>query len=164
MADDRYLYVKGVDEITSFLSQVAPKIQRNVLRGALRAGARLVQKQAQANIHSASGRTAKSIKVGTRTAGTEVTAYVRVKDHKGKWLEYGTRPHVIRPKNRKALVIGGKVVEQVNHPGARPRAFLRPALDGQAYAAVVAAGEYMKERLATKNGLDTSEVQIGEES
>jgi hypothetical protein len=42
---------------------------------------------------------------------------------------------------------------------------MRPALDAQASAAVVAAAEYMKDRLATKHGLDTSDVVIeGDES
>lgn len=29
-----------------------------------------------------------------------------------------TRPHVIRPRNKKALAFGGHVVKQVNHPGS----------------------------------------------
>lgn len=29
-----------------------------------------------------------------------------------------TRPHVIRPRNRKALAFGGRVVKSVNHPGS----------------------------------------------
>ena len=37
---------------------------------------------------------------------------------------------------------------------------MRPALDSQATRAVVAAGEYIKRRLATKHGLDTSGVMI----
>jgi len=48
----------------------------------------------------------------------------------------------------------------VQHPGSRPKPFMRPALDGRAQDAVVAAAQYMKRRLATKNGLDTSSVEI----
>jgi len=72
-----------------------------------------------------------------------------------KWLEFGTPPHVIRPKNAKALTIpskGGRIVKkggkahtqfsyggktittnkitfakEVYHPGTRPQPFLRPA-------------------------------------
>ncbi|MEW9901041.1 phage virion morphogenesis protein [Chitinivorax sp. PXF-14] len=38
-----------------------------------------------------------------------------------------TRPHVIRPKNKKALAFGGRVVRSVNHPGSNipARPFLR---------------------------------------
>ena len=46
-------------------------------------------------------------------------------------VEYGTAPHVITPKNRKALYWPGAAhpVAKVNHPGTRPRPFMRPALE-----------------------------------
>jgi hypothetical protein len=37
---------------------------------------------------------------------------------------------------------------------------MRPALDQQAQAAVIATAEYMKNRLATKEGLDTADIVI----
>lgn len=59
----------------------------------------------------------------------------------GKYVEFGTPPHIIRPKNAKALrwevqtlgPRGGKnknevFAKQVNHPGTRPQPFIRPAL------------------------------------
>lgn len=156
MADLKY--VKGLAQLESFLQQLPAKIERNVLRGALRAGARTIQARAIANVRKRSGATAKSIKVGTRAAGGQVTAYVRVKDFKGIWLEYGTRPHRIEPKNRKSLSIGGHAVEHVDHPGAKPHRFLRPAMDQSANGALVAAAEYMKKRLSEERGLDTLDI------
>lgn len=46
------------------------------------------------------------------------------------WMEEGTRPHVIRPKNAKALFWPGAdhPYALVNHPGTLPHPFLRPAL------------------------------------
>lgn len=47
------------------------------------------------------------------------------------FMELGTRPHVIRPRNAKALRFtqGSRVVfaTRVNHPGTRARPFLGPA-------------------------------------
>lgn len=47
-------------------------------------------------------------------------------------VEFGTRPHIIRPKNRSMLrfVQGGaeRFARQVRHPGTRPYRFLRNAL------------------------------------
>lgn len=45
-------------------------------------------------------------------------------------IELGTRPHVIRPKRRKALYWKGArhPVKRVNHPGTRPYYVLRRAL------------------------------------
>lgn len=45
-------------------------------------------------------------------------------------VEFGTRPHVIRPRNAKALYWKGArhPVAYVNHPGTRAQPFLRPAI------------------------------------
>jgi hypothetical protein len=45
-------------------------------------------------------------------------------------VEMGTAPHVITPRNKKALSWPGAAhpVARVNHPGTQPQPFLRPAL------------------------------------
>lgn len=49
------------------------------------------------------------------------------------YVEFGTSPHVIKPRNKKALAFksGGRtiVVKQVNHPGTKAQPFVRPAYD-----------------------------------
>lgn len=44
-----------------------------------------------------------------------------------KFLEFGTAPHIIRPKDKKALMWKGAKypVKEVHHPGTRPYAFIR---------------------------------------
>jgi hypothetical protein len=66
---------------------------------------------------------------------------------------------VITAKNRKAVSVGGLFFQSVQHPGARPKAFMRPAADTQAQAALIAVGEYMKKRF-TKAGLDTADITV----
>lgn len=46
-------------------------------------------------------------------------------------VEYGTAPHVIVPRNKKALFWKGAAhpVAKVNHPGTRAQPFMRPALE-----------------------------------
>lgn len=46
------------------------------------------------------------------------------------FVEFGTAPHTIRPRNRQALYWKGAEhpVRLVRHPGNRPYPFLRPAL------------------------------------
>ena len=39
--------IKGLRELNSFLQQLPPKMEKNVLRGALRAGARVVAEEAR---------------------------------------------------------------------------------------------------------------------
>lgn len=50
----------------------------------------------------------------------------------GRYVEFGTAPHIIKPVNKKALsfkVDGNKVLtKEVHHPGTRPQPFIRPTL------------------------------------
>jgi hypothetical protein len=61
--------------------------------------------------------------------GAEV--YTRV--FYAEYVEEGTKPHVIKVKNAKALhfKVGGKdvFVKKVNHPGTRAKPFMQPAAD-----------------------------------
>ena len=155
--------VKGLSELQKFLDQVPAKIERNVMRGALRAGMKVVLPVAKGNIHSVSGDLAAGLRIGTRSRGGVVSSYIRTKGRHGfvaHWVEFGTAAHGILGKFGGSMFFGGIFTKSVDHPGARPHPFMRPALDSQAQPAVVAAAEYMKNRLATKEGLDTSAVLI----
>ena len=46
-------------------------------------------------------------------------------------VEFGTRPHIIRAKNKKALYWKGAAhpVKQVNHPGSKAKPYLIPAFE-----------------------------------
>ncbi|MDD3927281.1 MAG: hypothetical protein PHT33_11555 [bacterium] len=53
----------------------------------------------------------------------------------GPYLELGTPPHIIRPKNKKLLAWQSSgdaektiVAKEVHHPGTRPRPIIRPTL------------------------------------
>jgi len=157
---DTLVNVKGLSELNAVLQTVAPKVERNVLRTGLRAGANVILPVAKGNIRSHSGALATSLKAGTSARGGVVTGYVRTKLYYAPFVEYGTVPHSITAKDRKGLSVGGLFFQAVQHPGAKPYPFLRPALDSQAQAAVIAVGEAIKERLATKEGLDTAGVLI----
>ncbi|OKI04929.1 hypothetical protein A6A06_09545 [Streptomyces sp. CB02923] len=64
---------------------------------------------------------------GGRRVGYEVGTNVNY----AAAVEYGTAPHVIVPKNKKALAWPGAAhpVTKVNHPGTAARPFLRPAVE-----------------------------------
>lgn len=157
------VHVKGLDALQKFLDQLPAKVEKNVLRGALRAGMKTVLPVAKQNVHSVSGQLAAGLKLGTRARGGQVVAYIKASGPHGflaKWIEFGTRAHNIAAKQDGWLSFGGIFAKSVAHPGARARPFLRPALDQQAQAAVTAAAQYMKARLQSKHGIDTSDVVI----
>lgn len=160
--------VKGLAELQTFLDQLPAKMEANVLRGALRAGAKPLLAAAKAaapvgepsetnrnryklyagalrdsvrisgRIDKRNGKITASVKAGGKTKSGADVFYAHM-------VEFGTKPHVIGDGT---------------HPGVQAKPFMRPALDAQSGAAIVAVGEYIKKRLATKNGLDTADIEI----
>ena len=161
MADS--MHVTGLSDLQQFLDTLTPKLEANIMRGALRAGMKPVQTDAKARVEVVSGQLRDGLKISTRIKGGTVMARLRATGkhaYVAHWVEFGTAPHYIKPKKAKALAVAGGFSEVVHHPGARPYPFMRPALDSQAQNGVVAAAEYMKKRLATKEGLDTADIDI----
>lgn len=156
-------HVKGLSDLQKFLDQLPAKLEANIMRGALRAGMNVVKPVAQAAVHSVSGELAAGLKVGTRRRGGTVIANLKATGpHRSiaHLVEFGTHAHFIVARDGGWMSFGGIFAKSVAHPGARPKPFMRPALDSQASAATVATGEYIKKRLATKEGLDTSHITI----
>jgi len=169
---ERNVHFKGLSELSKFMEQLAPKMEANVMRAALSAGAKVVRDVVVTNcpvgepsrknreMYGAEpGDLQKTIRYGSRIkqrAG-KVTAYVRAggrvkgTNRKVYWAvmaEYGTQPHMI-----------GKWL----HPGARANAYARPALDAESEHALAVIANFIKNRLEQKHGLDTSAVVLGDE-
>jgi hypothetical protein len=160
MAD---VHVIGLKELNEFLQTLPVRLEKNVLRGGLRAGMNMVKPVAQRNIHNVSSELAKGLKVGTEARGGLVTATLKATGkHRSiaHLVEFGTAAHNIMAKFGGMLSFLNVFRKDVRHPGARAKPFMRPALDATAGVAVVAVGEYIKNRLETKHGLDTAHVMV----
>lgn len=160
--------VRGKSEVSRFMAQIPALLEERVLRGAGRAGAKVIATEAKAR--SVSSEVAAAIKTKVNASEGRIVARVAVNgrwpNSLGLWLEYGTDPHFIRVddsqrggfsvgkinegmKEGRSLVIGGQFVgDTVFHPGARPHPFLRPALDAKGGAAVAAAQAYIDSRVS----------------
>lgn len=157
------VHVKGLAELQKFLDQLPAKMEANVMRNALRAGMKEVQPVAQQNIHNVSGLLSKGLKIKTSSRRGVVKArLVATGKHAfvAKFVEFGTAAHTIAAKAGGSLFFRGIFAKLTHHPGAQAKPFMRPALDQQAGAAVSAAAEYIKKRLAKKHGLDASGVDV----
>jgi HK97 gp10 family phage protein len=155
----------GGAELQKALLTLAPKLERNAMRGTLRAGLKPIQVDAKANANKDTGEMAAGLKVSTRAKGGLVTASLKATGkHRSlaHWQEFGTNPHLIKAPPGSALNINGVFVKEVRHPGTAPKPFMRPALDSKVGAAVAASANYLKQRLATKHGIDTSHIEIVE--
>lgn len=156
------VHVRGLAELQKFLDQLPAKMEANVMRSALRAGANVVREEAMRNVPVKSGLLKAGLKVSTRSRRGVVTANVRATGkhaYIAPWIEYGTSAYEIKPKKSKSLFFAGLFSKLIQHPGIKAKPFLRPALDHKAHAALVAIREQIKKRL-TKQGLNVSEVEI----
>lgn len=152
--------IHGLRELEKKLNALPERIEKNVVRGALRAGARVIANEAKALVPVEDGTLKKSIRVSARvdrqagqvrskiTAGNKEAFYAHM-------VEFGTAAHMIAPKQtaepKKAIAFEvngeGVVVSHASHPGAKEKPFMRPALDNKATAAVEAFAEYAGKRI-----------------
>lgn len=138
--------ITGLDELQKALDQLPVNVERKILRGALRAAQKVVMDRAKQLAPTAppnkenqdlyggyAGALRDSLRISTRKgrngqviarviAGNKTAYYAHM-------VEFGTAKHLIKPKNRKSMLIAGMMREVVNHPGAQKKPFMRPAAD-----------------------------------
>lgn len=145
------LHVSGLSELDRLLKELPAKIEGNIMRGAVRAGAKVMEARAKELVPVDDGDLRDSIKVSTKSKRGRVSATVRAGSKKAFYahmVEFGTARHFIKPRKRKSLFFAGLAREVVDHPGASPKPFMRPALDSGQAEAVNAAADYIRKRLA----------------
>jgi HK97 gp10 family phage protein len=174
--------VKGLADLQKFLDRLPVKLERNVMRSSMRQGANLIRNDAKARAPVGppsqknrrlyggyAGALRDSIRVGTSARGGKVTAYIRAGGKNKKtgavvyyahMIEYGVKAHNIAAKLGGWLKFGNLFAKSVEHPGFHAIAFMRPALDTKAQAAVQAMAADMRAKLAKKHGLDTAHIQL----
>lgn len=160
------IHVKGLSALGQALGTLPLKIEKNVMRGALRAGAAPIRDEARKNAAKASGAMAKGLKVSTNVQRGTVYAKLRTSGKHGyiaHFIEFSTSRHIIAGRNGGTLSVpmdgGGRIrVRSVEHPGSRAIPFMRPAIDTQSNAAVLAVANYIRNRLATEHGIDVPDT------
>jgi HK97 gp10 family phage protein len=163
------LNITGGKELAEFLKTLPAKLERNVMRGAMRAGAKVVADEAKRNVPTRMGALKKSIRVSSKTNKGMVSASAKAGNKKvfyASWVEFGTAPHKIVAQKMflRFKAKDGKMVTtySVNHTGAISKPFMRPALDSKAADSIRAVGQYVKQRM-TKQGLEAPDITVSEE-
>ena len=143
--------VTGLAELQALLDELPARIEGNVVRGGLRAAAKVVETEAKRLCPvGKSGDLRESIRVSLRSKHGHISATVKAGNAKAYYahmVEFGTARHWIKPKNRKSLFVAGMLREAVDHPGAKKEPFMRPAIDGKANEAIDAMAVYLRERI-----------------
>ncbi len=151
--------VEGLAELQKMLDDLPANIEKNIMRGGLRAGAKVVQEEAQRVCPVGSGNLPKgeisgslknSIRISMKVRKGKVQAFVKAGDKVAFYahmVEYGTASHLIKPRDRKSLFLAGLFKEVIKHPGATKKPFMRPALDNKAQDAIDTMADYIRERI-----------------
>ena len=86
------------------------------------------------NIPYKTGALKNSIEINYNKQGQEVVIQATAKH--APYVEYGTRAHTIRPRNKKVLAFNGAsgmcFAKKVNHPGTKARPFMETAFNKNA--------------------------------
>lgn len=173
--------IQGGKELDQLLQRLPSKMQKNINRGGLRAGAAVALKAVKARIPVDKGDLRDSARITTRAKGATVSASVKVgnaKAYYAHFVEFGTRPHLVQVSavdrginrrtgkqisvttvnRRRSLNIGGVLVGPfVQHPGAKPHPFMRSAIDAVFPEVIRAVTDKIRQRL-TKEGLNVPEA------
>lgn len=173
---------KGGKELQDMLNTLPARIERNIIRSAIRQGAKVIEEEAKRRVPVNSGDLRDSIRVSTRSRRGQAIATIKAGDENAFYahmVEFGTAPHWItieegarlkrmtrrglrsfgiktlnQMAGRGSLVIGTNFIgASVAHPGARAKPFMRPAIDEKQDEAIRAVGEQIRKRL-TKEGLN----------
>lgn len=142
-----FKHIKGGKELDAMLKTLPIKMERNIMRSALRAGAVPIRDEARANVAVDQGELKKSIKITTSSKRGKVTAKVQTKVRHAHLVEFDTAGHIIKAKGAGPLEFGGTFAQSVLHPGTKAQPYMRPALDAKADAAIAAVGQQVRTRL-----------------
>ena len=170
--------VSGLKELDDLLKQLPVKIERNVMRGAMRAGQKVIADAAKNNLRQNgsvdTGELERSVRIRFQRKSEKfgwIRAFVMAGNKQAYYshmVEFGTasyysgkgrtvgKPYEITPKVAGSLFLGGVLRESVTHPGIKPKPFMRPAIDNNSDAAIKAVVEYMQKRIPkeiTKAGI-----------
>jgi HK97 gp10 family phage protein len=148
--------IQGFREIDQILGALGKSMGAKVVRKAIRDGAKPLLKEAKANASHADVTGNLSLSLGFQTdkegGYSEVMGPRRGRGKNAKgWhahlVEYGTAPHLIKPKKGTMLKIGGRLVKEAMHPGSKAQPFLRPAWDAKNQIVVQQVGTELRKIL-----------------
>ncbi len=148
--------IDGADQLLKELASLGGNV-RSTARTAIRAGAKVIQTQAETNAQALATRPAKhtQIKISQRTRGT---IEAMIGPSKRKWFfryfESGVQPHEITGaplvfEGDKGLIITGGV----SHRGFAARPWLRPAFDARQADAPAAIEDVFRQAIDERRAI-----------
>ena len=124
----------NADELNKFSVEIPKLYEKNeaLIRQTVKNSAFNIQKNAKSNLTKNKSVDTGHLRRGISTDIKGLGATIHTSNIKyAPGVEYGTKAHVIRPKNKKVLYWKGAKhpVKKVNHPGSKAKPFLIPAFE-----------------------------------
>ena len=124
----------NADELNKFSVEVPKLYEKNeaLVRQTVKNSAFNIEKNAKSNLTKNKSVDTGHLRRGISTDIKGLGATIHTSNIKyAPGVEYGTKAHIIRAKNKKALYWKGAKypVKQVNHPGSKAKPFLIPAFN-----------------------------------
>ena len=112
----------------SVILRELPDEIKNDVRKVVKNSAFNIERNAKSSASVKTGHLKRSI--STKMGDMEATIHTSTLKY-APMVEFGTRPHIIRAKNKKALYWKGAShpVKQVSHPGSKAKPYLIPAFE-----------------------------------
>lgn len=173
MANESF-QVQGLKELHAMLQELPVRIERNIMRGAIRAGANVFRDAARQAAPVDDGTLKRSIKTASsKVTKGKVTVNVGTDLYYARMVEFGTasfytgkgrsvgKPYKIpktsktgkiSKRTKRAIKFGNIIRNNAVHPGIRPKPFMRPAFDTASDGAVAKFAEYVAARLDKEIG------------
>ena len=122
-----------IDKFAVELIELSEKSRDNVQK-AIKKSAFNIESQAKKNLASNKSVVTGHLRRSIATKMGDLEATIHTSNVKyAVIVEKGSKAHVIRPKNKKALYWKGakRPVKLVNHPGSKAKPYLEPALESE---------------------------------
>ena len=174
--------IKGLKELNDYMQKFPAKLEANVMRAGMGQGAKVIMQEVKQRVpvgkpsstskkfyggymgalrdsirKSTSlkfGRVIASIKAGGKNKKTGADVYY------AHMVEWGTAGHAIKGRKGGKLKFGSFFGTAIFHRGARPKPFMRPALDMKHGSAIVETARAIRKRLEKKHGLDQRHIKL----
>ena len=149
MADKLAIVLRGDKALEKMIQNLAPAAERKAVRPAANKAWTPVLKAARQKLKRTSKTLGSSLKKKTKTYSRKGSVWVGVLPNRDKidasqyptnvlsLIEFGAKRHTITAQRRQVLSDGSVIFgKKIEHKGAKPRPFLRPAFDENQQAAV----------------------------
>lgn len=127
--------VQGIEAIRATFARLVPEAQAKVLRGLAQVAFDTAQRQV--DTHTQTGALARSLRLRSDGEGGWIIGHDQQHAPYAPWVHWGSRPHIIRPREKKSLRwpsgAGGKTgfvfAKWAKHPGFSGDPWLVQAAD-----------------------------------